>query len=182
MRVSTEMKKSKKIDKIYCPECGKATLKEAVICPNCRLQVKELKVSAKTLSADTKLFYLKEALLLEEGRRQLGGAGLFYWFGVVVIFTPLITLFSLFLISPKLQGETSTVGSIAFFIFLPVFVFGIFYFIYIIFLVAILKRKFSYSFYHRYSCRNHVFFLAQKLEQIFIKRINHPLTKRYLVA
>ena len=180
MGVSVKMKKKKKIDKIYCPECRNATATEAVICPNCRVQVRELKVSAKTLSADTKPFYTGEALLLEEGKRQLGGAALFYWF--VVIFTHLIILLSMFLIPLKLPGETPTVGSIAQFIFLPVFVFGIFYFIYIIFLVAIIKRKFSCSFYHSYSCRNHVFLLAQKLEQIFIKRINHPLAKGYLVA
>jgi len=175
------MKKGKKIDKMYCTECGNATVTEAVICPNFRLQVRELKVSAKTLSADTKPFYTGEALLLEEGRRQLEGAGLFYWF--VFIFTHLITLLSMFLILLKPQGETSTVGSSAQFIFLPVFVFSIFYFIYIISLVAVIKRKFSYSFYHSYSCHNHVFFLlVPKLEQIFLKRINHPLAKGYLVA
>ncbi len=181
MGVSTEMKKGKKIDIVYCIECGKTTVTEAAICPNCRVQVRVLKVSAKTLSAGTKPFYTGEALLLEEGRRQLGGAGLFYWF--VVIFTHLIILLSMFLILLKPQGETSTVGSIAQFIFLPVFVFAIFYFINIISLAAIIKRKFSYSFYHSYSCRNHVFFLlVPKLEQIFIKRINHPLAKGYLVT
>lgn len=38
---------NKKEDEIYCPECGKAIKRRAIICPYCGVQVKELKTSIK---------------------------------------------------------------------------------------------------------------------------------------
>jgi len=34
---------SKKEDEIYCSECGKIIKRNAVICPHCGVQIKELK-------------------------------------------------------------------------------------------------------------------------------------------
>ena len=40
----------KQPDEIYCPHCAKPVNKEAVVCPNCGVQVKELKVSPETIA------------------------------------------------------------------------------------------------------------------------------------
>jgi hypothetical protein len=39
---------SKKPDEIYCPNCAKPISKQAVICPSCGVQIKELNVSPAT--------------------------------------------------------------------------------------------------------------------------------------
>jgi len=41
------MNEIKQEDEIYCPECGKAIKRNAVICINCGVQLKELKTSLK---------------------------------------------------------------------------------------------------------------------------------------
>lgn len=38
----------KKEDEIYCPECGKAIKKKAIICPFCGIQIKGLEKKQKT--------------------------------------------------------------------------------------------------------------------------------------
>jgi len=42
----------KQDDEIYCPECGKPIKKNAVICVNCGIQVKEVKTSPVKENAD----------------------------------------------------------------------------------------------------------------------------------
>lgn len=42
------MNEDKKPDELYCPECGKIIKKNAVICPYCGIQVKELKTTFAT--------------------------------------------------------------------------------------------------------------------------------------
>lgn len=38
----------KKEDEFYCPECGKAIKRRAIICPYCGVQIKELKTSSQS--------------------------------------------------------------------------------------------------------------------------------------
>ena len=44
-----EESKIKKQDEIYCPECGKAIKRNAVICVHCGIQVKELETKSTIL-------------------------------------------------------------------------------------------------------------------------------------
>jgi hypothetical protein len=87
---------SKKPDEIYCPSCAKPVNKEAVVCPNCGVQVKEIKVSpanivlktfeknsdgakylfetdTKTLANYIREFFKSEGYELEEGTPEKGG-------------------------------------------------------------------------------------------------------------
>src|SRR4030066_203506 len=78
--MNEEITRIKGPDEMYCPECGKPVRKDAVVCINCGVQLKELKVSqpspvnAPPVVKDT----------LEEGRLQLSGIRGFYWFFIVI--------------------------------------------------------------------------------------------------
>lgn len=82
-------------------------------------------MSVETLSSKPKPSCSEEALLLEEGRRQLGGIKVFYWFTIMVIFIPsLIALLSLCLTAGQLPGESLTWDKIVQGILVPMFVLG----------------------------------------------------------
>ena len=170
------------VDEIYCPECGKVIKRQAVICPFCKVQLKELKVSVETLSFKTKPFDPEEALLLEEGRRQLGGIKLFYGFTIMVIFIPLIALLGMCLIAGQLPGEAPPWGDIIQFMSVLMFFSGIILAIYITPLVGIIKRRpYSVPFTRALLVITMFCFpIGTKIGANLWKRINHPLAKKYL--
>jgi len=165
----------KKPDEIYCPSCAKPIKKDAVVCPNCGVQVKELKVSA-----EAKAMTPEEEL--EEGRKQLGGVKVLYWFVIVVLALYLIIMIPLTIASPHLMEGTYTAGNIAQSIMVLIFVFGIGMALYIIPLVGIIKRKpFSVPFTRVILIITMFGFpLGTIIGAALWKRINHPLAKKYL--
>ena len=168
------MNQEKKPDEIYCPSCSKPIKRDAVVCPYCGVQVKELKVSTETKAMTTE----QE---LEEGRRQLGGVKVFYWFVIVVLALYLIVFIPLFITSPQATGvyieSYSTQG-----IIILIFVFGIIMALYIIPLVGIIKRKsFSVPFTRVMLIITMFGFpIGTIIGGVLWKRINHPLAKKYL--
>jgi len=165
----------KKPDEIYCPSCAKPIKKDAVVCPNCGVQVKELKVSA-----EAKAMTPEEEL--EEGRKQLGGVKVLYWFVIVVLALYLIIFIPMTIASPQLLKGTYTAGNIAQSIMVLIFVFGIGMALYIIPLVGIIKRKpFSVPFTRVILIITMFGFpLGTIIGAALWKRINHPLAKKYL--
>lgn len=174
--MNEERVQGEKPDEIYCPSCAKPIKKDAVVCPNCGVQVKELKVSAEARAATPE----EE---LEEGRRQLGGVKVLYWFVIVVLALYLIVMISLTIASPQLTEETYTAGGIVQSIMVLIFVFGIGMAIYIIPLVGIIKRKpFSVTFTRVILIITMIVFfpLGTIIGATLWKRIKHPLAKKYL--
>jgi len=170
-----ERVQEKKPDEIYCPSCAKPIKKDAVVCPNCGVQIKELKVSA-----EAKAMTPEEEL--EEGRKQLGGVKVLYWFVIVVLSLYLIIFIPMTIASPQLLKGTYTVGSITQSIMVLIFVFGIGMALYIIPLVGIIKRKpFSVPFTRVILIITMFGFpLGTIIGAALWKRINHPLAKKYL--
>lgn len=170
------MNQGKKPDEIYCPSCGKPIKKDVVVCPNCGVQVKELKVSAeaRAMTPDEEL---------EEGRKQLGGVKVLYWFAIVVLALCLIVMISLIIASPQLTEETYTAGSIAQSIMIMISYFGIGIAIYVIPLVGIIKRKPFVVPYTRVLLIIIMiggFPIGTIIGATLWKRIKHPLAKKYL--
>lgn len=173
--MNEERVQGKKPDEIYCPGCAKPIKKDVVVCPNCGVQVKELKVSA-----EAKAMTSEEEM--EEGRKQLGGVKVLYWFVIVVFTLCLIYFISLIITSPQLIGETYTAGGIAQYIMVLIFVFGIYIAICVIPLVGIIKRKpFSVPFTRVILIITMFGFpLGTIIGATLWKRINHSLAKKYL--
>ena len=163
---------TKKPDEIYCPGCGKPIKKDAVVCPHCGVQVKELKVST-AMSPEEELV---------EGRKQLGGVRVFYWFVIVVLALYLVVFIPLILSSPQLLEKTPTAGNIVQSIIVLIFVFGICMALYIIPLVGIIKRKpYSVPFTRVMLIITMFGFpIGTIIGAALWKRINHPAAKKYL--
>ena len=79
--------------------------------------------------------------VLEEGRKQLGGVKVFYWFVIAFLAFNLIACISTIIASPQLMEGSYTEGSVAQGIIVLIFVFGILMTLYIIPLVGIIKRR-----------------------------------------
>ena len=82
-----------------------AIKKDAVVCPYCGVQVKELKVSTETIT-------MTPEQELEEGRMQLGGVKAYYWFVIVVLALYMIVFIPLIIISPETVRGMYTVVNI----------------------------------------------------------------------
>jgi len=162
---------TKKPDEIYCPGCGKPIKKDAVVCPHCGVQVKELKVST-AMSPEEEL---------AEGRKQLGGVRVFYWFAIGVLALYLIFV-SLMIASPQQIGTPLTGVNIVQSIIILIFVFGIMIALYIIPLVGIIKRKpYSVPFTRVLLIITMFGFpIGTIIGAALWKRINHPAAKKYL--
>jgi len=173
--MNEERIQGKKPDEIYCPSCAKPIKKDVVVCPNCGVQVKELKVSAEARA-------MTPEEELEEGRKQLGGVKILYWFAIVVLALYLIVMISLIIASPQLTEGTYTAGDIAQSIMIMISYFGIGMALYIIPLVGIIKRKpFSVTFTRVILIITMFGFpLGTIIGATLWKRINHPLAKKYL--
>jgi len=156
--MNKESIQEKKPDEIYCPSCAKPIKKDAVVCPYCGVQVKELKVSAevKPMTPEQEL---------EEGRRQLGGIKVYYWFAIVVL------AIYLFVFAPLLIASDDTLS----------IEYGVSA-LYIIPLVGIIKRKsFSVPFTRVMLILTMFGFpLGTIIGAVLWQRINHPLAKKYL--
>ena len=162
----------KKPDEIYCPGCGKPIKKDAVVCPHCGVQVKELKVST-AMSPEEEL---------AEGRKQLGGARVFYWFAIGVLVLYLIIFISLITASSQQVGAPLTGVNIVQSIIILIFVFVIMMALYIIPLVGIIKRKpYSVPFTRVMLIITMFGFpIGTIIGAALWKRINHPAAKKYL--
>src|SRR4030042_2605978 len=99
--MSEEKVQEKKPDEIYCPSCAKPIKKDAVVCPHCGVQIKELKVAteATTMTPEQEL---------EEGRRQLGGIKVYYWFVIVVFALYLVVFLPVMSFSSYATGDFYT--------------------------------------------------------------------------
>ena len=174
--MNEERVQEKKPDEIYCPSCAKPIKKDAVVCPNCGVQVKELKVSA-----EAKAMTPEEEL--EEGRKQLGGVKVLYWFVIVVLVLYLIVMIPLTITSPQLMEGTYAGVNIVQSIMVMIFVFGICMAIYIIPLVGIIKRKPFVVPYTRVLLIIIMiggFPIGTIIGGVLWGRIKHPLAKKYL--
>ena len=165
----------KKPDEIYCPSCAKPIKKDAVICPNCGVQVKELKVSTETRT-------MTPEQELEEGRRQLSGIKVWYWFVIIVLTFYFIVLVPLMITSPDLVGGVYTVGFVTQYMMIMIFVFGIWMALYIVPLVGLIKRKpFAVPFTRVMLIITMFGFpIGTIIGAVLWQRINHPLAKKYL--
>ena len=152
-------------NEIYCPGCGRPIKREAVICPHCGVQVRELKVYAETEYAET--YPLSPEEELEEGRRQLGGVKVFLWCEIVS------SAMGIFFISTKGDPEETLSAMV---------VFGFFMAIFIIALRGIINRRpYSVPFIRFLLIPMFVAFpIGTIIGAVLWKRINHPLAKRYL--
>jgi len=174
--MNEERVQGKKPDEIYCPSCAKPIGKDVVVCPNCGVQVKELKVSAEARA-------MTPEEELEEGRKQLGGVKVLYWFVIVVLALCLIIFIPVIITSPQLMEGTYTGVNVVQSIMVLIFVFGICIAICVIPLVGIIKRKPFVVPYTRVILiiTMIVFFpLGTIIGATLWKRINHPLAKKYL--
>jgi len=153
-------------NEIYCPGCGRPVKREAVICPHCGVQVRELKVYAETEYTKAKPLSSEEEL--EEGRRQLGGVKVFFWFIVVAEGLCLIGF------TPTLFNDTG-LGPL-------IFSFGIWMGLSIIAMAGIIKRRrWSVPFTRAALIITMFSFpIGTIIGAVLWKRINHPLAKRYL--
>jgi len=175
--MNEESVQAKKPDEIYCPGCAKPIKKEAVVCPHCGVQVKELKVTT-AMSPEEEL---------KEGAKQLGGIKVFYWFMIVVLAVYFVILMFLIFSSPKLAEEagaplTATPGNIIQSMTVLIFVFGIGMALYIIPLVGIIKRRpYSVPFTRAMLIITMFGFpIGTIIGAALWKRINHPTAKKYL--
>ena len=171
--MNEESMQTKKPDEIYCPGCGKPIKKDAVVCPHCGIQIKELKVST-VMSPEEEL---------AEGRKQLGGVKVLYWFAIVVLALYLVVFIPLILSSPQLLEKTPTAGNIIQSIMVLIFVFGICMALYIIPLVGIIKRRpYSVPFTRVILIITMIVFfpLGTIIGATLWKRINNPAAKKYL--
>jgi hypothetical protein len=173
--MNEESNNIKKPDEIYCPSCGKLIKKDAVVCPYCGVQVKELKVSTET----RKMTPEEE---MSEGRKQLGGVKVYYWFVIVVLAVYMVVFIPLIIASPETSEEIYSEFSVAQYILVLIFVFGIGMALYIIPLVGIIKRKpFSVPFTRVMLVITMFGFpIGTIIGATLWKRINHPLSKKYL--
>jgi hypothetical protein len=165
----------KKPDEIYCPSCAKPIKKEAVVCPYCGVQVKELK-----MSAEVKTMTLEQEL--EEGRRQLGGVKVLYWFVIVVLALYIVVFIPVIITSPETMGVIRTGEGMAQNIIVLLLVFGAGIAFYAIPLAGIIKRKpFSVPFTRVILVITMFAFpIGTIIGATLWKRINHPLAKKYL--
>ncbi|MBM3702915.1 MAG: zinc ribbon domain-containing protein [Actinobacteria bacterium] len=169
------MNQEKKPDEIYCPSCARPIKNDAVVCPHCGVQVRELKVTAETQT-------LTPEQELEEGRRQLGGIKAWFWVAVVVLAIYLVVFIPIIATSPQVTGAILPAGNIALSITVLIFVFGIWIALYLIPLIGLIKRKsFSVPFTRAMLVITMLGFpIGTIIGAVLWKRINHPLAKKYL--
>jgi hypothetical protein len=165
----------KKPDEIYCPSCAKPIKKDAVVCPYCGVQVRELKTSAETIT-------LTPEQELEEGRRQLGGIRALYWFVIVVLALYIVVFVPIIITSPETTGVVMTGANVVQSIMILILIFGAWIAIYVIPLVGIIKRKpFSVPYTRVILVITMFGFpIGTIIGATLWKRINHPLAKKYL--
>ncbi|MHB8279112.1 MAG: zinc ribbon domain-containing protein [Candidatus Humimicrobiaceae bacterium] len=179
--MNEEITRIKSSDEIYCPECGKPVKKDAVVCVNCGVQLKELKVSQpyqpprpSPVSAP-----LINAIL-EEGSFQLSGIRGFYWFFIVIYTLAYIAgTISLIVSSNNVFGypgffkSTLIIIAAAYIVILA---------LYIIPLAGIIQRKpFSVPFTRAMLIISMFNFpIGTIIGGVLWKRINHPAAKKYL--
>ncbi len=162
----------KKLDEIYCPSCAKPIKKEAVVCPYCGMQVKELKTTASER-------VLTEQEEINEGIRQLSGIKVWFWFVIVVFGLGLIaTPISIFTQPTNFSNTAEKIGSF----FGIIIGFGFWIALFVIPLIGLIKRKpFSVPFTRAMLVITMLwFFIGTIIGAVLWKRINHPLAKKYL--
>ena len=174
--MNEEITRIKGPDEMYCPECGKPVRKDAVVCINCGVQLKELKVSqpspvnAPPVVKDT----------LEEGRLQLSGIRGFYWF-FIVIYTMAYFATNIILIIGIIDvNDYSRYFKITIIIITAVYI--VLLILYIIPLIGIIQRKpFSVPFTRAMLIISMFNFpIGTIIGSVLWKRINHPAAKKYL--
>jgi hypothetical protein len=165
----------KKPDEIYCPSCAKPIKKDAVVCPYCGVQVKELKMSAETIT-------LTHEQELEEGRRQLGGVRALYWFAIVVLALYIVVFIPIIITSLETTRVAMSGMDVVQNIMILILVFGVLIALYVIPLVGIIKRKpFSVPYTRVVLVITMFGFpIGTIIGATLWKRINHPLAKKYL--
>ncbi len=165
----------KKADEIYCPSCAKPIKKDAVVCPHCGVQIKELKVVTEA----TTMTHEQE---LEEGRKQLGGIKVYYWFAIVLIGLYLVVFVPITFTSNAVEGFNAAFFNSLQYLPIMVLVFGIWMAVYIIPLVGIIQRKPFSVIYTRVLLIITMFYfpIGTIIGAVLWGRINHPLAKKYL--
>lgn len=167
--MNEEKIKEKKADEIYCPSCAKPINKNAVVCPNCGVQIKELKTAPEVQ-------VMSEEDELKEGERQLSGIKVFYIFFSVVYFFTCIALVITTIVNPSgdIPAGASVFGIIIAFIIVIA--------LYIIPFVGVMKRKpFSVPFTRVMLILTMFNFpIGTIIGGILWKRINHSFAKKYL--
>jgi predicted RNA-binding Zn-ribbon protein involved in translation (DUF1610 family) len=174
--MNEEKVQEKKPDEIYCPSCAKPIKRDAVVCPNCGVQIKELKVSAEVKA-------MTPEQELEEGRRQLGGIKVYYWFVIVVLALYLVVFIPIIAFSPyTVGGAYTTLLSTVQSVLIMTLVFGIWMAVYIIPLVGIIQRKPFSVIYTRVILILTMFSfpIGTIIGAVLWQRINNPLAKKYL--
>ena len=167
-----EKVEAKKSDEIYCPSCAKPINKEAVVCPKCGVQVKELKTTIETVP-------LTPVDEISEGKKLLGGIKIWFWV-VIVVFGLFFIIFS---ITTLVQGTESFTGMaqvsyiLSFF-----FVIAIWIALFIVPLIGIAQRKpFSVPFTRAMLIVSMFWIpIGTIVGAVLWSRINHPFTKKYL--
>jgi len=174
--MNEEITRIKGPNEMYCPECGKPVKKDAVVCINCGVQLKELKVSQPSpVNAPP---VVKD--MLEEGRLQLSGIRGFYWFFIVIntmaYFAATISL----IIGIIDVNDYSRYFKIAIIIITAVYL--VLLILYIIPLTGIIQRKpFSVPFTRAMLIISMFNFpIGTIIGSVLWKRINHPAAKKYL--
>ena len=165
----------KKPDEIYCPSCAKPIKKDAVVCPNCGVQIKELKVSGEVRTTTPE----QE---LEEGRRQLGGIKVYYWFAIVLIGLYLLVFVPITFTSNSVEGFNAAFFTSLQYLPVMVIVFSIWMAVYVIPLIGIIQRKPFSVIYTRVLLIITMFYfpIGTIIGAVLWGRINHPLAKKYL--
>ena len=71
------MNEDKKEDEIFCSECGKPIKRNAVVCPSCGIQVKELEtksavsIKSKAVAVVLAIFFSHFSFLYTYGRNEI---------------------------------------------------------------------------------------------------------------
>jgi len=161
----------KKPDEIYCPSCAKPIKKEAVVCPYCGVQVKELKTSA-----DISLTPEQE---LQAGRTLLGGIKIWFWIAAIGL---ALYLFMVLPISITSNQVGATAFSNAANVIALILIFAVSIALFVIPLVGLMQRKpFSVPFTRAMLVITMFGFpIGTIIGAVLWSRINHPLAKKYL--
>jgi hypothetical protein len=161
----------RKPDEVYCLSCGKPIKKDAVICPYCGVQLKELKMSSG--------MFLTPEQESREGRRLLGGIKIWFWIAAIGLSLYLLLVLPIS-ITTKQAGATAftNVANIIALIFIFAFAIALF----VIPLVGLIKRKpFSVPFTRAMLVITMFSFpIGTIIGAVLWSRINHPLAKKYL--
>jgi Tol biopolymer transport system component len=174
--MNEEITRIKGPDDMYCPECGKPVKKDAVVCINCGVQLKELKVSQPSPVNTSPV--VKD--MLKEGRLQLRGIRGFYWFFIVIYTIAYFATNIILIIGIIDVNDYSRYFKIAIIIITAVYI--VLLILYIIPLIGIIQRKpFSVPFTRAMLIISMFNFpIGTIIGGVLWKRINHPAAKKYL--